>query len=73
VVAAFAVGDWILNRGRAQRSFGSRLLLLLAGLFLITLIGIVPVVGVLVWLLVMLLGLGALWRALQAKPSVIPA
>jgi hypothetical protein len=40
---------------------------------LITIIGIIPVVGVLVWLLVMLLGLGALWRALQAKPSVIPA
>lgn len=73
VVAAFAVGDWILNRGRAQRSFASRLLLLLAGLLLITIIGIIPVVGVLVWLLVMLLGLGALWRALQAKPSVIPA
>ena len=73
VVAAFAVGDWILNRGRAQRSFGSRLLLLLAGLFLITLIGIVPVVGVLVWLLVMLLGVGASWRVFQAKPSVGPA
>ena len=40
VVAAFAVGDWILNRGRAQRSFGSRLLLLLAGLLLITLIAL---------------------------------
>lgn len=73
VVAAFAVADWLFNRGRAERSFGGRLLLLLAGLVVVTLIGIIPVLGILVWLLVVLLGLGALWEALRVRPSQVPA
>jgi cytoskeletal protein CcmA (bactofilin family) len=73
VVAAFGVADWLFNRSRAERSFGGRLLLLLAGLVVVTLIGIVPVLGVLVWLLVMLLGLGALWQAFRIRPSQVPA
>jgi hypothetical protein len=73
VVAAFAVADWLFNRSRAERSFGGRLLLLLAGLVVITLIGVVPVLGVLVWLLVLLLGLGALWQAFRIRPSQVPA
>jgi hypothetical protein len=60
-------------RGRAARSFGARLLLLLLGLVLVTLIGIVPVVGPLAWLLIMLLGLGALWRAFRVNPAHAPA
>ena len=73
VVAAFAVADWLFNRGRAERSFGGRLLLLLAGLVVVTLIGVVPVLGILVWLLVVLLGLGALWEVLRVRPSQVPA
>ena len=73
VIAAFAVADWLLNRGRAERSFGGRLLLLLAGLVIVTLIGIIPVLGILVWLLILLLGLGALWQASHARPSQVPA
>jgi cytoskeletal protein CcmA (bactofilin family) len=73
VVAAFAIADWLFNRSRTERSFGGRLLLLLAGLVVITLIGVVPVLGVLVWLLVVLLGLGALWGAFRVRQSQVPA
>jgi cytoskeletal protein CcmA (bactofilin family) len=73
VLAAFAVADWLFNRGRAEHSFTGRLLLLLAGLGVVTLAGIVPVVGALVWLLVMLLGLGALWQALRIRSVQAPA
>jgi cytoskeletal protein CcmA (bactofilin family) len=70
VVSAFGVSDWLFNRRRAERlSFGGRLLLLLAGLVVITLIGIVPVLGVFVWLLVMLFGLGAMWQAFRVGQS----
>ena len=68
VVAAFAVGDLIFDRDQVKRSFGSRLLLLLAGLFVITLTGVVPVVGVLLWGLVMLLGVGATVAGASGKP-----
>jgi hypothetical protein len=71
-VATLAVADWLFNRGRAEYSLGGRLLLLLAGLVVVTLIGIVPVLGVLVWLLVILLGLGALWQAPRVRPSRAP-
>jgi hypothetical protein len=73
VVAAFAVADWLFNRSRAERTLGGRLLLLLAGLVVVTLIGVVPVLGVLVWLLVVLLGLGALWQAFHVRPAQAPA
>ena len=73
VVAAFAVADWLFNRSRAERSFGGRLLLLLVGLVVVTMIGVVPVLGVLVWLLVVLLRLGALWQAFHVRPSRVPA
>lgn len=73
VVPAFAIADRLFNRDRAARSFGGRLLLLLAGLIVVTLIGIVPVLGILVWLLVVLLGLGALWQAFRVRPSQVPA
>jgi hypothetical protein len=72
VIAAFAAADWLFNRGRTERSLGGRLLLLLAGLVMVTLIGIVPVLGVFVWLLVMLAGLGALWQAFRVGPSQAP-
>lgn len=73
VIATFAISDWLFNRGRAERSFGMRLLFLLGGLVVVSLIGIVPIVGALVWLLVMFIGLGALWQALRVKPSPRPA
>jgi cytoskeletal protein CcmA (bactofilin family) len=73
VTSAFVVADWIFNRSRAERSFGTRLLLLIVGLVVVTLIGVVPVLGVFLWLLIMLLGLGALWQALRVRPGPAPA
>jgi cytoskeletal protein CcmA (bactofilin family) len=72
VVATLGVADWLLNRSRTERSLLGRLLLLLAGLAAVTLIGVVPIVGVLVWLLVMLLGLGALWQSLRIRSAQAP-
>jgi hypothetical protein len=72
VVATLGVADWLFNRSRTERSLLGRLLLLLAGLAAVTLIGVVPIVGVLVWLLVMLLGLGALWQSLRIRSAQAP-
>jgi hypothetical protein len=68
VLAAFGVSDWLLNRERAARSFGGRLLLLIVGLIVLTLLGLIPIIGFLTWVLAVLIGLGALWRALRAAP-----
>jgi cytoskeletal protein CcmA (bactofilin family) len=73
VLAAFAVADQLFNRTRSEQTLLSRVILLLAGLLVVALIGIVPVVGPLVWLLVMLLGLGALWQALRARSATSPS
>jgi hypothetical protein len=73
VLAAFAVADQLFNRSRSEQTLLRRVILLLAGLLVIALIGIVPVVGPLIWLLVMLLGLGALWQALRARSATSPS
>jgi cytoskeletal protein CcmA (bactofilin family) len=76
VLAAFGLSDLLLNRGRESRSFGGRLLLLFVGLLILTLIGIVPVLGFFTWLIAIIAGLGALWRAFRANtiaPTSHPA
>jgi hypothetical protein len=69
VIAAFGLSDWIFNRAGATRSFGGRLLLLLGGLLVLVLVGLVPLVGFVTWLVAVMFGLGAVWRALRG-PSV---
>jgi cytoskeletal protein CcmA (bactofilin family) len=73
VVAAFAISDWIFNRARGERSFSRRLLLLLGGLILLAVIGLVPVLGFLTWLVAVLLGLGAIWHVLRTGAAPTPA
>jgi cytoskeletal protein CcmA (bactofilin family) len=72
-LAAFGLSDWLLNRGREPRSWGGRVLLLLVGLIVLTLIGLVPFLGFVSWMLALLIGLGALWHALRAPPASAPA
>jgi hypothetical protein len=71
VLAAFGISDWLLNRERTPRSFGGRLLLLIVGLIALTLLGLVPIIGFLTWVLAVLIGLGAFWRALRAEPQAV--
>jgi hypothetical protein len=69
IIAVFGLSDWALNRAGAPRSFGMRLLILLGGLVVLALVGVVPVIGFLVWLAAILLGLGAMWRTLRGRPE----
>jgi len=65
VLSAFAVSDWLLNRRGENRSFWGRLLLLLAGLAILTILGIVPFLGILASLVALTIGLGAMWKAFR--------
>jgi hypothetical protein len=67
VMAAFGLADWLLNRPRREASLTMRLVQLLVGVVVLTLIGLIPVVGPLVWLIALLLGLGATWRVLRLR------
>jgi cytoskeletal protein CcmA (bactofilin family) len=70
VLGAFGLSDWVLNRGREERSFIGRIALLLAGLLALTVIGLIPVLGFLTWLLAVTLGLGAFWQAFRSPRPV---
>ncbi len=72
VLAAFGLSDWLMNRQRAPRSFGGRFGLLLIGMIVLTVLGLIPFVGFVIWLLALLLGLGALWRAVRSAPAAAP-
>lgn len=72
-IAAFAVGDWLLNRRQEDRSFGARLLLLLVGLVVLGVLGAIPVLGFLTWFGALILGLGAVWQGLRRGPGPIVA
>jgi cytoskeletal protein CcmA (bactofilin family) len=67
VLAAFGLSDRLMNRRRAVRSFGGRVLLLVVGLLILAVIGLVPVLGFVVGVLALLIGLGALWRAARNR------
>jgi cytoskeletal protein CcmA (bactofilin family) len=71
VLAAFGLSDRIFNRTGESRSIGGRLLYLLAGLLILVLLGLVPFLGFVVWLLATMFGLGALWQAMRGQP--VPA
>jgi len=72
VIAAFALGDILLNRARVEQSFMGRLGLLVAGLFVLGLLGLIPVVGFITWLLALVFGLGAVWQGLRRPGSPEP-
>jgi hypothetical protein len=59
--AAFPAIGKIFRRDRRMR-------VRLAGLFVITLLGVVSVLGIVVWVLAMFLGVGTLWRTFRVKP-----
>lgn len=72
-VAAIAIGRRgarLVGRG-AEATFWTRIAVLAAGMFVLTLLGLVPVLGALVLLLALALGLGAV--AIQAYRLRVPA
>jgi cytoskeletal protein CcmA (bactofilin family) len=73
VLAAFWVSDWLLNRQRSTRGFGARLLFLIVGLVILTVIGLIPIVGFITWLIALLVGLGGLWYAMRNRTAPAPA
>ena len=68
VLAAFGLSDWLMNRGRNERSWGGRVLLLLVGLIILTLVGLIPILGFVTWVIALMIGLGALWQAIRSGP-----
>ncbi len=68
VVAAFTMGDFLVNRVPRPRGFFGQLWQLLVGLVVLSVIGIIPYIGFLTWLAALLAGLGAVWQALRAPP-----
>jgi cytoskeletal protein CcmA (bactofilin family) len=69
VLAAFGLSDWLMNRSRSQRSWGGRVLLLLVGLIILTVIGLIPILGFVTWVVALIVGLGALWQAIRGAPA----
>ena len=69
IIAAFAMGDFLVNRVPRTRGFFGQLWQLLVGLVVLSVIGIIPYIGFLTWLAALLVGLGAIWQALQAPPA----
>jgi hypothetical protein len=67
VLAALGLADRILNRDRLAKSGGSRFVALLVGVLIIAIVGIIPVLGFVVGVLVLLVGLGAFWQALRNR------
>ena len=68
VIAAFTMGDFLVNRVPRKRGFFGELWQLIVGLVVLSIIGIIPYVGFLTWLAALLVGLGAFWQALKAPP-----
>ena len=69
VIAAFTMGDFLVNRVPRQRGFFAQLWQLIVGLVVLSIIGIIPYVGFLSWLAALLVGLGAFWQGLKAPPT----
>ncbi len=68
VIAAFTMGDFLVNRVPRPRGFFGELWQLIVGLVVLSVIGIIPYLGFLTWLAALLAGLGAFWQALRAPP-----
>ena len=73
VIAAFTMGDFLVNRVPRQRGFFGEIWQLIVGLVVLSIIGIIPYIGFLTWLAALLVGLGAFWQALKAPPAPAPA
>ena len=74
VIAAFTMGDFLVNRVPRQRGFFGQLWALIVGLVVLSIIGIIPYIGFLSWFAALLVGLGAFWQALKAPPPApVPA
>lgn len=68
VIAAFTMGDFLVNRVPRPRGFFAQLWQLIVGLVVLSVIGIIPYLGFLSWLAALLVGLGALWQGLWPPP-----
>ena len=68
VLGAFGVSEWLFNREGNEPSLGRRVLLLLVGLVVLTVIGLIPIAGFITWLIAISFGLGAIWRASRIDP-----
>jgi hypothetical protein len=72
VITAFTMGDFLVNRVPRARGFFAQLWQLIVGLVVLSVIGIIPVLGFLTWLGALLVGLGAFWQGLWT-PTTAPA
>ncbi len=68
--AGFGFGEWLLNRSGEPCSVAGRGLFFVAGLIIVTALGMVPFAGPLLLFLAMLMGIGALVRSLHARLSL---
>ncbi len=57
--AGLSLGEWIANRAGEPTSVGGRIGLMALGVFILALVGLIPMAGVLLVLLAILMGLGA--------------
>jgi hypothetical protein len=73
VIAAFTMGDFLVNRVPRPRGFFGQLWQLIVGLVVLSIIGIIPYLGFLTWLAALLVGLGAFWQALRAPAPALAA
>ncbi len=73
VLAALTMGDFLVNRVPRPRGFFGRLWQLIVGLVVLSVIGIIPFLGVAIWFIALLVGLGAFWQALRPLPLPVPA
>ena len=70
IVVSYEVGRWILARGRAAGAV-NRFAALLLGLVLLVILTGIPVLGGLTTLIVVLLGLGALWYSWTSRGPAV--
>ena len=70
IVVSYEVGRWILARGRAAGAV-NRFAALLLGLVLLVILTGIPVLGGLTTLVVVLLGLGALWYSWTSRGPAV--
>ncbi len=69
VIAAFTMGDFLVNRVPRPRGFFAELWQLIVGLVVLSVIGIIPYLGFFTWLAALLVGLGALWQGMWPPPA----
>lgn len=68
--AGLSLGEWIANRAGEPRSAGGRVALLALGIAVLTLVGLIPVLGTILVILAILMGLGA--AVMTARSRLAP-